>query len=356
MLLLQLPPEILKNIFAQIGSSFFWEELDRLTICKHWYEFALPACFQSIKLSRESLRSLVKSGAIEKQPALKDSLESLEFEVRGYHSYRSTSSSQEHAQESQPLGSSAHEDPVNSQVTTWTAALDEDLAQLAVLAQGSRMLRALHIQAWRSPSPEPLDSAENYLSIPTMKSLLSLDNLGVLVLDITCSFVNLSGQQAIDHHICPAIGSLLPTLRTLHLRMRSICPEVLKLRDTNNSLRLSVVVVNLSLIANVPGITSAAHSQRCGSQGGGGLVQLKAEMQQQAEALATRMASPKVVRILTHSLPQFETHSLDVLTGKVMILSDGMPWEEDGKTVWKDSEPESELLDNEFSNYLDDSD
>lgn len=353
MLLLQFPPEILKNIFAQIGSSFFREDLSRLTVCKRWFDFALPACFKCIKLSQETLRSLVNSGTIEKGPVLKGSLETLQLELRGYQSCSSTSSFQEHAQQSELLDSSVHEAPVDNPATTWIAALNNDLAQLAVLARGSYMLRALHIQAWRSSSSEPFDSAENYLSLPTMKTLLSLENLSVLVLDISCNLL-LSGQQENGHHICPAVGALLPNLRTLHLRMRSICPDVLKLRDTNNSLRLSVVVVNLSLIANFPGITSAAHSQRCGSQSEG-LAQLKAEMQQQAEALATRMASPKVVRILTHSLPQFETHSLDVLTGKVMILSDGMAWEEDGKTVEEDSEPESELLDDEFSNFLDDS-
>ncbi|UNI13852.1 hypothetical protein JDV02_000550, partial [Purpureocillium takamizusanense] len=131
-----------------------------------------------------------------------------------------------------------------------------------------------------------------------------------------------------------------------------ICPDVLKPRDPNDGLYLNVVVINLSLTTNLPGITSAAHSKRCGSQGGG-LLQLKAEIQEQAEALATRMASPKIMRILTHSLPQFTTQSLDILTGKTMILDDDMGWDEDGKTVEDDSEPESELLDDEFSNFLD---
>lgn len=358
MLLLQLPPEILKTIFDQIGSSFFHENLDRLTVCKHWFEFALPMCFTRIKLSQETLRRLVNSGAIERQPALKDNLETLEIELelRGYQPGSLTSSVQEHAQESEPLDVSVpNEAPVDDEATTWIEALNHDLAQLAVLAKGSQMMRALQIRAWRYPSPEPLDDVQNSLSVPAMKALLSPENLGVLVLDISCSLLDPSGQQGHDHHICPSIGSLLPNLRTLHLRMRSICPDVLKVRDTNQSLGLRVVVVNLSLTTSLPGITSAAHSKRCGSQGGG-LLQLKAEMQKQAEVLATRMASPKVVRILTHSLPQFETHSLDVLTGKVMILGNGMAWEEDGKTVKEDSEPESELLDDEFSNYLDDSD
>ncbi|KAF4442413.1 hypothetical protein FALBO_17297, partial [Fusarium albosuccineum] len=67
-----------------------------------------------------------------------------------------------------------------------------------------------------------------------------------------------------------------------------------------------------------------------------------------AGALAERMTSPKTLRILTHSLPSFEIQSLDVLTGKTMILDDDMAWGEDGKMVEEDSEPESELLDDDF--------
>jgi hypothetical protein len=108
---------------------------------------------------------------------------------------------------------------------------------------------------------------------------------------------------------------------------------------------LSEVVINLSLAENiVPGVTAAAHLKRCGSsQDGGGLPQLKADLCKQAEALAaTQMASPKVVRILTHSLPQFETRSLDVLTGKTMTLEDGSAWDEDGKTVEEETSETSE--------------
>jgi len=79
--------------------------------------------------------------------------------------------------------------------------------------------------------------------------------------------------------------------------------------------------------------------------GGGGLLQLKTNLYGQAEALATQMVSaPKVMRILTHSLPRFETCSLDVLSGKTVILEDGSAWDEDGKAVEEEgSEIESEI-------------
>lgn len=344
MSLLRLPPETLRQIFDQISSSFFREDLGRLTVCKQWFEFALPACFRCITLSQETLRSLIASGVTERPSPLKDSFETLDLQLRGYQSYSSTFYPQEHV----ALG----ETPLSNPAKTWPKALNSDLAQLAIFVQHSQRLRTIHMRAWGSVSPEPLDSPEDYMPLPTMQAFLSVENLSVLVLDLSGTFLNPSGQEGDGRHICPSIGAVLDTLRTLHLRMRSICPDVLKPRNHNGNLHLSEVVINLSLATNLPGVTSATHSKRCGSQGGG-LLQLKADIQEQAEALATRTASLRIMRILTHSLPQFETQSLDVLTGKTMILDDNMAWEEDGKTVEEDSEPESELLDDEFATFLD---
>lgn len=58
MSLLQLPPEALRSIFEQIGSLFFRQDLNRLTICKQWYAFALPECQRRVTLSDGSLARL----------------------------------------------------------------------------------------------------------------------------------------------------------------------------------------------------------------------------------------------------------------------------------------------------------
>ncbi|KAK4112799.1 hypothetical protein N656DRAFT_789437 [Canariomyces notabilis] len=321
MSLLHLPPETLRQIFDEVGSSFFHEDVRRLTVCKQWFEFALPTCLKCITLSPKTLRSLMASGVTKRPSPLQNNLETLHLELRGDRLCISTSYPSEYTQEPNAL-------------------------------QFHR-LHTLRIRAWGFPCPQPFDSAEDNLPLPTMQALLLVENLRVLVLDLSTGFLNSTGQQGNDHHICPAIGALLCTLRTLHLRMRSICPDVLIPRDPNISLQLSEVVINLSLMENLPGVTSAAHSKRCGSQSGG-LLQLKADLCEQAEALATQMAFPKVMRILTHSLPQFETNSLDVLSGKTMILEDGSAWDDDGKTVEEGSEPESEIMsDDEDSTLLD---
>ncbi|KAF5009189.1 hypothetical protein FDECE_4554 [Fusarium decemcellulare] len=352
MSLLRLPPETLKQIFDHIGSSFFRQDLGRLTICKKWFEFAGPSLFTCIPLSQETLRRLICSSVTKTPSRLKESLETLELELGGYQAWTSALRRRQDPQESIALNAPAPNEAFrDNPVEAWVKVLDNDLTQLATIAQQSRRLRILRIRAWNSPSPDPIDRPQDYLSVPTMQALLSLKNLSVLALDLSVGFLDSSGENS--SHICPAIGALLRTLKTLHLRMHNICPDVLKPPHPDGSLRLSVAAINLSLTTDLPGITSAAHSSRCGSAGGG-LLQLKADMVEAAEALAARMTSPKTLRILTHSLPSFEIQSLDVLTGKTMILDDDMAWGEDGKTVEEDSEPESELLDDDFGGFLDD--
>lgn len=65
------------------------------------------------------------------------------------------------------------------------------------------------------------------------------------------------------------------------------------------------------------------------------------------------MATPKTIIILTHSLPQLKMQSLEVLTGRRMVLAADMAREDDGKTVEYDSDSESEILDDGFSTSSD---
>jgi hypothetical protein len=252
------------------------------------------------------------------------------------------------------VASASNESPGVDLIKASITALNEDLDQLAIITQQSHRLHTLRIRVRCSPYPNPFDTHEDYLPLPTMQALLSVDNLRVLVLDLSASFLDWAGEQGNGHHICPAIGALLCTVRTIHLRLHSICPEVLIPRDRKISLHLSEVVVNLSLTDDIPGITSFQAPGRCGSQGGG-YFQLIAEFCEQAEVLATQMACPRVMRILTHSIPQFEINSLDILTGKTMILEDGSAWDEDGKTVEAEGSESESLItsDDEVSSLLD---
>ncbi|KXJ86820.1 hypothetical protein Micbo1qcDRAFT_218570 [Microdochium bolleyi] len=327
MLLVRLPPEILTQIFDHIGSPFFHQDLGRLTVCQRWADFALRTYFKHITLSHRTLRSLVASGLTGSPSPLRDWLETLDLGLQEFHS------------QPPPSHPTSNEAPRGTMANTQMKILKDDLAQLAVVARQSQIMHTLRIRARIYCSAEP---PRDCLPLQTMHDFLSAANLSVLVLDLPGLCPNSSEQQSSDQHLCPAIGAVLGTLRTIHLRMRSICPDVLRPQQSNHNLLLRTVVINLSLDADLLGTTSAAHSTRCGSQAGG-ILQLSADIQRQAEALATRMSSPKIVRILTHSLADFQTLSLDVLTGRTMILDEDMAWDEDGEAIEDISEPESEI-------------
>ncbi|KAI9163191.1 hypothetical protein HJFPF1_04790 [Paramyrothecium foliicola] len=232
---------------------------------------------------------------------------------------------------------------------TWRKNLDGDLEELAAIMQQAPKLQFLGIETYGSPKPDPLDGPEDHLPLNPIKTALSVEHLRFLVIDLPGGVLTPSGNGEESCHICPAIAALLHKVQYLRLRMRSICPDVLKPRDSMQSIRLNEVVLNLSLKMGVPGISSAAHSKRCGSLNRGGFLQLKEDMQKQAEALAAKMSSPRLIRILTHTLVHLETQSLDVLTGKRMALEDSMPWDEDGNTVEEDSGTDSEFSDDDSS-------
>lgn len=70
---------------------------------------------------------------------------------------------------------------------------------------------------------------------------------------------------------------------------------------------------------------------------------LQEDIEAQANALVTQMLAPSVVRILTHTYPKLEMQSLDVLTGKRMLLADDSAWDANGEVIEDKVESESEL-------------
>ncbi|KAJ3518655.1 hypothetical protein NM208_g14438 [Fusarium decemcellulare] len=172
-----------------------------------------------------------------------------------------------------------------------------------------------------------------------MQALLSIENLRVLFLDLNAGFLDSPSDLEVGGHICPAIGTLLHTLETLHLRMRRICPDVLKPREQNGKLRLSEVVIHLSLSLTFLGGMEVSESKRCGTKEVA-FHRHKADIQEQAEILATRMASPKVVKIMTTSLSTYRTWSLDVLTGNIIRLKRKYARHDDGEITIEDVESE----------------
>ncbi|KAI1459773.1 hypothetical protein F4805DRAFT_53118 [Annulohypoxylon moriforme] len=351
MSLLQLPPETLIQIFDCVGSSYFRSDLSRLTVCKQWSKFARAACFRDFYVTQKTLRRLLSSPYLESSlPLLKDSVEILDLDLKGFEDWGSISLSRRDSRDINVLDASPWHGPPGCAVrTAWTTQLNNDLLYLATITKQSRKLRTLRIRATSELHPQlRLLERRDYLFLPTIRAFLLASNLTSLELDL-CG-TQLISHQSQEHgegfHVCTTIAALLTKLRRLRLRMRSICADVLKPSQNSTNLRLNEVLINLSLSNESPQITSAAHATCCDSSIGG-LFQLKADMEKQAQVLVGQMAAPKIVRILTHALPSLEMRAFDVLTGRNVKLSEGAEWDDDGETIEdqvSDGEPETDLF------------
>ncbi|EWG44914.1 hypothetical protein FVEG_15752 [Fusarium verticillioides 7600] len=140
MAFLGLPPEILKEIFDKLDPPFFQEDLSRLTVCKKWLEFALPACLKRVTLSHEALRILAASSVVKGSSPVEGHLETVDIDIKGFQHGISTHSPQEYQQGSTSQPTAPYIYPWDNQVRDWRVALGNDLAQLAIVAQQSPRL------------------------------------------------------------------------------------------------------------------------------------------------------------------------------------------------------------------------
>jgi hypothetical protein len=340
--LLQLPPEILREIFHLVGATFFRQDIYRLTISKSWYQFARLTYYDNIQLNQDNLLRFISISSPQKTSLLKTNLHILKISITIYEFQASPGSGTVARNEGSPSTGSYGYD----RTEVAENHLYDGLARLAAITQRAQSLHHLQINVWTPTSNDVVGNPKVYVQPSMIQSLLQVQSLATLVLDIP---YNLSKNNTKPIHLCAVISDLLPQLRRLRLRMYSICPDVLKLRNPDCTLHLSELIINLSLKIDLPGITSASHSKRCQSPGGG-LLQLRTDLQHQAEELAGRMVSPKLMRVLSQPLPGFRTQSFDILTGKTTNLDEGMDWNEDGSTL-EESESESDFSDEDYLDF-----
>ncbi|KAK3988712.1 hypothetical protein QBC44DRAFT_97930 [Cladorrhinum sp. PSN332] len=344
MSLLKLPPEILIQIFGHVGSSYFRSDLSRLTVCKHWSEFALTACFRHFYATQKTLERLLSSQHVESsQRLVQDSVETLDVSLKGFEGWYDEYVSDWNGDHGLAVRES------------WTAELEIELRYLITVMRQSRKLRILRIQATSELHPLfPFLERRDYLCVYTAIAFLSAaSNLTSLELDL-CGTGLRPYYSPGGPHVCMVIAVLLTKLRHLRLRMRSICADVLKPPRRYANLRLNEMLINLSLSNESPVITSAAYATCCGSSSStGGFLRLKADLEKEAQVFVTHMVAPKMVRILTHALPTMEMRAFDVLTGRNLKLSEGAEWDDDGEVIEDPavSDAESEISDLSSDDY-----
>ncbi|KAI1478072.1 hypothetical protein F4774DRAFT_426834 [Daldinia eschscholtzii] len=329
MALLRLAPEILFKIFDLLDNDFFDHDLGLLTVCKRWSEFALPTYHQTLDILDWQLRKFIAGELVKTPYFLERNLRTLTIELRGF------------LINAPCIEGSYAKVPGEGPFRTWKQDLNNDLIQLATIVQRSRGLRTLHIKAKNYDEDCRSDCGLTYLTLSSIQGFLSLENLSVLVLDLPLYFYYLPGGKEVSRHICSDISALFSTLQVLQIRKQHICPDILKPKDPNARLSLRTVAICLSLAD--PGETRyrKGHSRRCITRCRDWR-QLKEDMVEQAQILATQMAEPKVVKIITHELPGLKRASLDVLTGKTTQLWSRHSWDKDGAVIYSDSDSDSD--------------
>lgn len=348
MSLFQLPPETLFQIFDLVGSSYFRSDLSRLTVCKQWSLFARTTCFHDFYVTSKTLRRLLSSPYVQKSlPLVQDSVKLVDVRLTGLRDWSPAPPPQDAPQ-------TADNRNVKSSITSRgreargarMKELDKDLVRLAAMIKHSPKLRTLRIQAASERSAVQIPRPD-YLFLPTIHAFLSTaTNLTSLELDLSGSQLRPHPDQE-EHseglHMCTRIAALLTTLRRLRLRLRTICPDVLKpTQHHGTKLRLTELLINLSLYHEAPHYhtTKNGHATCCGSPSGG-FPQLSADLERQAHVLAAQMTAPKCVRVLTHDVPFMTMRAFDVLTGQNVVLHEKAEWDDDGIVI------EGELEDQE---------
>ncbi|OAL05120.1 hypothetical protein IQ06DRAFT_333335 [Phaeosphaeriaceae sp. SRC1lsM3a] len=337
MSLLQLPPETLIQIFDYVGSSYFRSDLSRLTVCKQWSKFAYTACFCTFHVTQKQLRRLLSSPYVELSlPLVKDSMETLELDLKGFEDWDllpvydyvwQNGNVEPHSSWNGDHGSAVR--------AAWTTELNNDLLYLSTIMKQSRKLRTLSIQTTAELHPIVRSQLpRSYLFASTTSAFLSASNLTSLDLDLCGSLLISDQNQELDgeFHACTSIAALLSTLRRLRLRLRIICPDALKPRQHSTNLSLNEVLINLSKINKSP-LDTAGGCAKCCDSYPATFDQMQADMERQAQVLMAQMENPKVVRILMHTMPRCEMRAFDALTGRYVKLAEGADWDDDGEAV-----------------------
>ncbi|CAM1501084.1 Fc.00g102460.m01.CDS01 [Cosmosporella sp. VM-42] len=339
MSLLRLSPELLLHILSYLGAEFFRQDVRRLTISKRWYVTAWPMILQDLRLSVSSFRPFV---IFSKQKGMRDAIQrhvaAVEIGLTGFDGWQSA---EVDAGETESTPRTSYFDMVNQ----WTSRMNDSLADVAVILQRCDKLRTLRLEArleYHDPSVNMLDRA--YVMVQPLAWLVDGRHLTSLELDTAGTSLLQPEDTPSGIHLCNAVSSLLPTLRRLRCRMRTICGGALAVPEGDTPLNLEEVIINLSLSGLLSRATSYRYTTRCRVCHGDSFSQFRKDMENQATKLSLLMKTPRLVRVLSHEFPSLEVYTFDALTQRRMKLAADSAWDSDGEVVVENDSSEEEDL------------
>ncbi|KAI8664554.1 hypothetical protein NCS55_00964700 [Fusarium keratoplasticum] len=311
--LLLLPTEILLLILRLLGPAFFRCDTRRLMVSKWWYDLARLVLLRDLEFSAKSLPKFFRAD-----------MSSL------VHQHTRTVNIAFDGIQDRKAVLSASPDVREKMVSDWTTNVANDLTSLAAILQDCRNLRSLKLEPrpnWRARSV----FLRTWFSSDALVSLLSVAHLTCLEFDAVCTGIGGASSRP-GSHICEDISALLPTLRRLRCRMRMICPRILKPPGEGTISSLEEVIINLNL-GDLSPHAPLQHSYRCGIFVPGLASTWKEDMESAAKELANRMATPRVVKVLSRSVPGPQMECFDAIAQRRMMLAPDAAWEADGEEV-----------------------
>lgn len=293
-----LPFEIFDTILRLVGSdSLRKHEACCLLVSKWWYGLAEPILLEDLVLHVDQLGRIPEKALVR----LGRSARRLEIDLK-------------------PVSDRQIDEELNvnpDQVLSHVLPRCVQLRTFSLLAKG-----------YFNPKT-PLASYTNYLGQGGSMNLLEILPFSVLS-DLT---IDTSGSEIkAREHICPQIAARIPSLRSVRLRMRCICPQVL---DFDHNSKIESIIINLSLKESC----LLAFSRHCTAPTSA--YGLNDAMVAAATNIATSLPSIKMLRILCHKHPYLEMVSTDCISGSQMVLSDDREWDRsiDGPLYVHDEEP-----------------
>ena len=238
MLLFELPPEIVQNIFAQIGPSWFRKDQKRLTISRAWYNVAVEACYRDFTFDQIAMYCLISGPSFAKNSTMIQRVtETAVLELLGHPNW--TPSYKDLSPPTRRANNSSPSFLVLPSFETIQGGFYEMLRR-------SQRLRRLVLLARREEFPTGCLFApdEDHLLSRSIQNLCRIKSLRSLTLD-------LYGFPFLPHgeiHFCTVVSELFTTLYSLKVRLPLICTKTLSVADDDKrDLKLRDLVINLTI-------------------------------------------------------------------------------------------------------------
>lgn len=330
-----LSQEIWVNILSHVGTAYFRQDVQRLTVSRKWYNIAWPVLFQDCEFTSESLVTFLgKCKNKGFRELIQRYLQSVHLSLNGFTSRRLPSSSP--SPDSSDPSVPTNDAETRQNAWEWTGQLGDNQIKLADILKGCKKLHSLGLLAM----PEGRDlvvglTDRPYLmSLPLWSLLGSSSNITSLIFDTGGSSIIPVIKGGETSHLCAKISQMYPNLRQLRCRMNMICPEVLTPPEDSEDLPLEEVIINLRLNEHdgAMGRPSQCYSRRrrVGSQ-------LAALLEKAAKDLVPSLRNPKMVRIMYPALDMYtsdsETHCYNALTGERRRLKETEAWDAPGEAL-----------------------